>query len=333
MTDPNCEELSERFDDEWLLAMAELLDRLLTTRPGYLIKWQRRLRGRVKAELSQSAVARVIAEHRHEGGGPVPDAEFTSAKTLVVRALQGKRLTRPTLDLFIETFAIEGKDLEDLEWLWERRELASVHGELATAWMALVHETPEILTARRYQRTVQLEEQHTVGPDRTPVAHRTRQVIEAMSSGPDRHIYIHDAPDAVVTIEKGGTAGRLLQLSESLVGLEILYEAPLVGGEHRILVYETQLHYSEPTEPNFRRAAIRRVDSMTILVRFHPTAVPHRIWWCTWPALELPADSREEVQLDADLTVERFVHTAWDKTFGFEWQWDPDLTPEDRTEL
>jgi hypothetical protein len=305
--------------------MADLIKRLLRDTPAYRNKWEHQLKGPSRIEPPVSAVARVITgQLRTEDDTATDDELFKRAKPLVAKAFQGDQLSRRTLDLVIQSFAIDESpaDLNRLEWLWMRRSVPSAIGELGAVWTALVETSPEIFSSRQFQRTVLLVEEHAVGPDRKPAHHRTRQVIEALVDGPDRHLYLHDAPDATVTIEKGGVARRTLHLPASLIGLEIVYERPLRAGETRTLIYETRFRYPEQPPPNFRRAALREVDSMSLVLKFDAAAVPRHVWWCTWAALELEPEEREEVALGYDLSAERFVASAGGHIVGFEWRWD-----------
>lgn len=66
-------------------------------------------------QLSQAAVARVITEHLMSTGRSAPDPR--TLRSLVSRALTGERLTKETLELFIDAFAMTKDDAEKLRLL------------------------------------------------------------------------------------------------------------------------------------------------------------------------------------------------------------------------
>lgn len=67
-----------------------------------------------KSELSQAAVARVIMEYLTSKGHPISD--HRAFRSLVSRALNGVHLTKETLSLFIDAFAMTEDDAQKL-WM------------------------------------------------------------------------------------------------------------------------------------------------------------------------------------------------------------------------
>lgn len=91
-------------------ATAAFLRELLNQPPPkgrYRELWIAKVENARGKEISQAAVARVIAEYLSVKGRPTPDPR--SLRNLVSRALTGAKLTKDTLTLFIEAFGIAAR--------------------------------------------------------------------------------------------------------------------------------------------------------------------------------------------------------------------------------
>ena len=64
--------------------------------------------------------------------------------------------------------------------------------------------------------------------------------------------------------------------------VDITLPRPLQAGETTSVVYETSFAYDKPPDPEFRRAALTRVDSVNLKVTFDPDALPQAVWWAQW---------------------------------------------------
>jgi len=292
--------------------------RLLLEGP-YRPRWQAEaepVRGR--HQISYPAVARVLgrrlATDRH-GEGPWHQELVDRAQ----RALDGEKMNLATLDLFMRAFRMTAGDADQL------RELAM--GSEKIKFVAGEALPPpglyEKIGPPRHQ-TISLRELHWVGPDRRPALHRTAHTLRATADEMDYYPYPFDTNAATVNVERGGRPGEVYRVeSTDFYAVNIIFDRPLVRGEAATFEYVTTFNYTRQPPPEFRRAVFRPVDSLLIEVRFHPDALPRRIWWAEWHSLDdhEAVKRREEVRLDAELAVRSRHERVAEAIVGFCWDW------------
>lgn len=301
-------------DDEGAGRASAYLRYLLQERPDYARLWQ--ARARRATGLNQSAVAATLAEHLWETG-QADDRDVAvprRLKDVVSRALAGRYLSARTLTLFIDAFGITP---EDAATLWALR-LGSSLGETLPVVQGHA-QPPREMPPPRHQ-TLSLHEVHFLGPDGLPAEHRTTQVLRAMEEM-DRYPYRFDTDVAVVQVLRGGRAGPLRRSEiPGLFVVEIELSRRLSPGETAALEFRTVFAFRSPPPPLFRRAAYQRVDNVELAVQFHPARLPVSVQWCQWDRHDDDEPRvAEDVQLDADRGVHRYLPRLEKAVVGFRW--------------
>lgn len=180
------------------------------------------------------------------------------------------------------------------------------------------------LSVARYQ-TVQLSEFHQVGADGRPVRHRTVQTIRALVDGIATHRYVFDLAEARVEEIHGGVPGDPYRIKGSLWAVDLELPRILRENEEHSVEYVTTFRNDGPIEPQFRRAAHRRIENASIRVAFHPDLLPEQVWWAQWEDYREPNDriiGRTPVALDESNTVEQQVSVMERAVAGFVWKFD-----------
>lgn len=295
---------------------------MLLAQPGrYRAFWASQADKLSPGEISQAAVARVIAGHLQSNGRlpPEDDRAHRALKDRVYRALNGQALTPSTLRLFAEAFLMSQEDARQL-------------------WSCLLGTTPdqtaEIIRTLRLPpadaaafqpsdyRVVSLHEVHEVGADGAPSKHHTTQKLEASVDGVSRCPVRFDTSTLAVSVS-GGDTSAVYKCYDGLYAVDILLPKTLLRGE----IYEVSytLRYQAPTwnDQRFQRSALRiPIDEARIEVHFSPHRRPRKIWWAIWQ--ELRQDStptlREPVTLKGN-SVTKKVTSAARTIFGFCWDW------------
>lgn len=266
----------------------------------------------------QAAIARVLAAHLWENPRRPEDRclDPEKLKDLVSRALAGKVLSRPTVQLFVDAFEMNNEHTTVLWRQWEGVELARVVlGDLPP----LRESTTE---PPRYQ-TISLHEFHYLGADGRPASHRTIQDIRSLEDGLTTHRYTFDTQEAEVERVQGGLPGEPYPLRGSLWAVDLTLPRTLDRGEMTSMEYLTRFHYSTDVEPVFRRVAHHRFEKVVIRVEFHPDRLPHRIWWTEWVDYREPDDRiahRQRVELDAENAVYHCLDVVERAVIGFTWE-------------
>jgi hypothetical protein len=272
--------------------------------------------------ISQSAVARTIAEHMEATGRPSRTA--SAWKTLVWKALGDHACTAEMLEVWIEVFAIDENPVHEYR-------LRSLH-ELQFSRDAPPGPLPserwvpeEVLTrigAGRRHRTVSVHESHTVGPDRLAVSHRSEQVIEAIRDGCDRYFFNYDAREVELQVMTGGTVVGVYDTEGGLRCNEVAFGRTIpVGESHRFEIVATFRRAADLPQ-HVRRASADGLRRVSIQVCFDPAALPSEVRWAEWDTIghEEPAFS-QVVSLCAAGTVHRYVEQATRAVVGFTWKW------------
>jgi hypothetical protein len=290
-----------------------MLRHLIVDLAPYNQMWRARTT-RHTGSASQSAIAHVLADYLwSQGIRPDTDTELPRRlKDTVSRAFSGASLSARTLTWFIDAFELADEHSAEL---WATRfgdvpGVREVHG----------HARPAISGWAVAHRTLSLSETHTIGIDGIPVSHHTNQVI--LATRPMTHYtYRFDAPGARIALLRGGRASAVEDEPENhIFRCDFELTRPLAPGEVAFLEYETTFAYDVAPEPEFRRAAYTRVESVQIAVQFHPLWLPTRLWWAEW-AHHLDAEPvREEpVAVGADGLVQSFVGALEKATVGYRW--------------
>ena len=96
---------------------------------------------------------------------------------------------------------------------------------------------------------------------------------------------------------------------------------PLTAGETATLEYSASLHYPAPPPPEFRRIVQSSVENLDIRVEFHPGKLPGSVVWAVWDGMDGPIVDRENVALDSQFAVHRYLRLAEKTVVGFHWDW------------
>lgn len=309
-------------------AAAGYLRELLAQQGRYRRRWQQHAVRSRPGEITQLAVAEVLAQHlwSHPRESGNADVIARQLKDTVARALSGSLLSRPTLALFIDAFGIVGAHADRLWRLWEGSGRISV---LSGQWAMGSKTEGELRSAlgpSRHQ-TVSLHDHVDVGSDGRVARARTLQVIEAIADGLDRIPYLYDTNALTLEVGQGcrEISGVLYQISEGLYGTTILLARELSAGETISLEYMTTYRYpgdlNDPHEREFRRAATRRLENLDLRVAFHPDMLPARIWWAIWDGMNGDIVEREQVRLGSQHEVHRYLRSVEKAVVGFCWSW------------
>lgn len=291
---------------------AQRLTALLAENP-YRRRWQVHSTVR-RAELSRAAVAAVLAEHLYETGEVGDHHRPRSLENRVGRALNGQRMSDRTLELFIAAFGLAPEHADELRDLVRGRSSRS-HLVVATA---LDGERP--LPART-SRALQIAEDHTVGADRSPRQHLTRQLLEAVEAT-DRYHYAFDTEHAAVTVVAGGVPTTAFRVPGTPIHVvEIELDQPLLPGQTTHLEYRTVFSYPEPPEPVFRRGISPSVRHLAVTLRFDPAVQPRAVWRGRWDSVAAtePVET-VPVQLVGGQTSFELVPDG-QCVIGFTWEW------------
>lgn len=298
---------------------ADHLYQLLREHGAYRRRWQVRAeRLRLGGVVNQAAVCSVLSEYLWDAG-EVPETDRDLPRRLrdrVSRALRGEVLTAATLRLFINAFDVKPSDADRL---WT---LLSGSQSLILVRQDARPSPPATAAEPVRHRTVALHEHHYVGADGLPLRHRTLQVVEALVDGFRRYPYRCDTDALAVDVLQGGWfEGAVRRLPGGFFAADIVLNDPLARGQTTTIEYVTTFHYRTPPPREFRRGAMRRVDNVDILVRFHPECLPNAVWWGEWESADGPLLRRVPVALDSSHAVHRYLGSIEGIVVGFLWEW------------
>jgi hypothetical protein len=296
-----------------------LLQALLIQQPAYAIQWQRFQRRSLTREvLSQSAVAQVIAEHLWDSGER-SDSETSLPRGLkdrVHRALRGEALSGETLNWFIDAFQMTGEDAARL------RDSLTVGQSRLGAPVIDTLRPPQWLPIPQRHRTVSAFERHIIGPDRRAIAHRTTRAIMACEDGVDSYPYRFMPGASDLAVLHGGRVTARHEPPGSSPILEITLNTRLRRGQIASLEYQVEFRPDADIACEYRRVAHARADNVDIVVQFHRSQLPDQLWWTTWDDYkDGNVLGQEEVSLDPDACIHRFVPYLENAAAGFCWKW------------
>jgi len=283
--------------------------------------WVRRADKAPAGDISQVAVAKVIADHL-QAIGQLPSDDigaYRALKDRVNRALSGQALTPSTLRLFAQAFLFSQDDALQL-WSYF---LGTTHDDAAYLLddLRLPPRGAAAFRPRGYQ-VISLAEVHVLGPDGAPNRHTTKQIIRATSDSLTRCPVRFDTDTLAISVPDG-SASDLYACPDGMYAIDIIFPHSLHIGEEREVHYT--LHYSTrtPDRQRFRRSALHHsIDEASIEVRFSPQCRPSTVWWAIWQQSEESPSLREPVQLSAERnSVVKTVMFAARTIFGFCWDW------------
>ena len=309
-------------------AAAKYLREMLSQQGPYRRRWERYVVRSRSTEITQLAVAEVLARHlwSHPRVTGDTDALPRQLKDTVSRALSGTLLSRPTLGLFIDAFRISGADAGRLWRLWEgsgRISVLSGPRALGDKAEGTLH---SIFGPPRHQ-TVSLHDHVQVASDGRIARNRTIQVIEATADGLDRIPYLYDTNALTLEVGQGcgDISGELYKISDDVYAATIPFARELSAGETTSLEYTTTYRYpgnlDDPQEREFRRAVMGRLENFDMRVEFHPDMLPATVWWAIWDGVDGDMIEREPVPLGGQHEVHRYLRSVEKAVVGFHWLW------------
>jgi hypothetical protein len=309
-------------------AAASYLRELLQRPGGYRRLWEQHVIRARSGEITQLAVAEVLARRLWSYPRVPGDVDVLphQLKDTVSRALSGRLLSRSTLSLFIDAFGFSDAEADRLWRLWEGSGTISVLSGPRAVTPRTEQDLHAALGPRRHQ-TLSLHDHVTVGAGGAPVRTRTLQVVEAIADGLDRVPFLHDTKALTLEVGQGGTelTGELYQVSDDLFVTYISLARALDAGETTTLEYWVTYQYPgdslDPHEREYRRAVMGRLENFDIRVEFHPDKLPAGVWWATWDGVEGGIIQQEPVTLDTQHSAHRYLRFIEKTVAGFHWSW------------
>ncbi|HEX4657041.1 MAG TPA: hypothetical protein VH307_06630 [Streptosporangiaceae bacterium] len=309
-------------------AAASYLRELLQRPGGYRRQWEQHVVRARPGEITQLAVAEVLARYLWSYPRVPGDADALphQLKDTVSRALSGRLLSRSALALFIDAFGLTDHEADRLWRLWEGSGTISVLSGPRAMTSRTEQEVHAALGPRRHQ-TLSLHDHVYVGSDGLPARTRTLQVVEAIADGLDRIPYLYDTNALTLEVGQGCTdlSGELYQVSEQVFATHITLARALDAGETTTLEYWTTYQYRgdplDPGEREYRRAVMGRLENFDMRVEFHPDKLPSGVWWASWDGVKGEILDREPVGLDSQYSVHRYLRFIEKTVAGFYWSW------------
>jgi hypothetical protein len=301
--------------------------RELLLRPGRPRRtWEQYAERTRHGQVNQLAVAEVLARHRWRHPRRPGDGDLLprQLKDTAARALSGRLLSRTTLELFMDAFALPDAERDQLWRLWEGSPLV----RMLTGTRAIRPDTAERVAAvlgPPGHQTVSLHDHASVRADGRVGWVRTIQVIEALRDGLDSIPYIYDTTALTLRVGHGceAPAGPGSQVENGPYVLRIPLARTLLAGETLSLEYATTFHFrGEITadQRQYRRAVMRRVDNIDLRVEFDPEYVPSAIWWAVWDGVDGGIIEQHRVQPDSQNSVHRYLRLVEKTVVGFYWE-------------
>src|SRR5258708_28435390 len=187
-------------------AAASYLRELLQRPGGYRRQWEQHVVRARPGEITQLAVAEVLARYLWSYPRVPGDADVLprQLKDTVSRALSGRLLSRPALSLFIEAFGLSDQEADRLWRLWQGSGTISVLSGPRAGAPRTEPGLHAVLGPRRHQ-TLSLHDHVHVRADGRPAPTPTLQVIAALSDGLGRIPYVYDTKALTLEVRQGCT--------------------------------------------------------------------------------------------------------------------------------
>lgn len=308
-------------------AAAEYLRGLLLKPGSYRQAWEQHVVRLRDGVINQMAVAEVLCLHVRSGQvrpGDV-DALRCQLKATVADALSGRLLNRAVLSLFIDAFGFSGHEADKLWRLWNGSVTIGVLSGSHAVSPPAEREVAQLVGPRNHQ-TLSLHDHVWVGSDRRIDRVRTLQVIEATTPGTDRLPLGYDTNVLTIEVRQGcKEVSPLRQMGVDAFLTEIVLARTLDVGETTSLEYWLSYQYpgdpQDPHEREYRRAVLRNLENYDFRVEFHPDQVPRRVWWARWDGVDGEVAEQEEVALDSQHAVHRYLRSLSRTAVGFHWEW------------
>jgi hypothetical protein len=247
-------------------------------------------------------------------------------KDTVSRALSGRLLSRPALELFIAAFGFTGDESDRLWRLWNGSATISVLAGTRAVAPDIEGDLRRALGPNRHQ-TLALHDHCYIGADGRIARARTLQVVEATQAGVDSIPFLYDTGLLTVEIGQGcaGLSGELRQLGGDVFATEIQLAKTLALGETITMEYTSTFRYpgdpDDPHEREYRRAVMAQLDNLDVRVEFHPDRLPSQLWWASWEGVAGNIATQEPVALDSQHAAQRFLRSLQRTVVGFCWDW------------
>jgi hypothetical protein len=295
---------------------AAVLRDLLQAKVAYRRKWEQYAKRRRATELSQAAVAQVLALHLWDSGER-DDADISLARGLrhrVRRALSGDKLSGETLSWFIDAFEMSP---DDEHALW----LSFAGGNESGRGIAHTLDSVRPVVRPQLHRTVSLFERYNLDSTGLLISRHTMHVIRAVEADVQCYSVTHEPVMKATEVIAGGRL-VLQTYPDGVVNDEIWFEHPLRKNHTASMEYIT--HYIEDYRPSDVRRGIRaRSENVDIAVHFDTSRLPGGINFCAWSQYYGGvAVISEERLIDANGYTHQFLPFAEDTVVGFEWKWE-----------
>jgi len=307
-------------------AASDYLRQLLLKPGAYRQAWERCVVRTRPGTINQLAVSDVLARHLSSLASRSARVLPHQLKDTVSRALSGRLLSRPALELFIAAFGFSADEADRLRKLWNGvgtiRVLSGSHAVPPQAEQTI----QQALGPRRHQTLTMHDHVYVDGDGRIAKA-RTMQVIEASVADTDRIPYLYDTSALTVAAGEGcaGLSGELRQLGDDVFATEILLARPLGLGETTTVEYTTTFRYpgnlDDQHERQYRRGVLASLENFDLRIEFHPDRLPAGLWWATWDGVDGPTLTQEPVTLDSLHAAQRYLRSLQRTVVGFHWSW------------
>jgi hypothetical protein len=270
----------------------------------------------------------VVVDHLRSStdGRPAPSILVPhQLRGVVSEALSGRALSLDTLRLFTDAFGFSAHEADRLKRL--RTGSARIRIVSGREAVSAERELVDVLGPRLHQ-TLSLHDHVYVGSDRRIDRARMLQVIEAIVPGVDRIPFLCDTNVLSIEVGQGGKelSGDVKQIRHGIFFTEILLSRTLDLGETITLEYWLSYRFpgdaTDHSEREFRRGVLRQVANLDMRVEFHRDRLPTRVWWARWDGAEGDILEEEEVTLDRQHSVHRYVESVEKTVVGFRWSWD-----------
>ncbi len=228
--------------------------------------------------------------------------------------------------MFADAFEFADHERDRLEKLQSgSRRISVLSGSHAVPADA-EREVVDLLGPRRHE-TLSLHDHMYVGADGRLERSRTIQVLEATADDVDRIPFLCDTSALTVEVGQGcrEVDGQIHQVGPGVFATHIVLARTLQRGETTALDYWLTFRSSDgpesPSQREYRRAVMRQMENLDIRVEFHPDKLPAQVWWAHWDGVEGGILGEEQVALDAEHSVQRFLRSLDKTVAGFRWTW------------